>query len=423
MAYHAQILPTGHVIPMNFGFYIILFAQFLSALADNGLLFSAIALLKELHTASWYTPVLQEFFVFSYIALAPFVGAFSDALSKGRVMFISNNIKLFGCVGMLAGFSPLLSYAIVGIGAAAYSPAKYGILTEYLPAEKLVAANAWMEGATVLAIVLGAVFGGLLLNPHLSLAAAQMLPWPIHGDIAKFAIFVMVILYILAAIMNLFIPITAPDHATPSDEPTALISDFWSSFKQLWRDPLGQVSLAVTTLFWGAGATLRLVVIAWGLTVMHFNIQQATQLTALVAVGIAIGAVIAGEFVKLNQAVRVISTGVLMGIVVMLLSSVTNVWLAGVLLTLTGILGGFFVVPMNALLQHRGHLLMGAGHSIAVQNFNENVSILIMLGLYALLDHAGLSIQLITFIFGAFVSLSMLSILIHFRHIDPDHHA
>jgi len=408
---------------MALGFYIILMAQFLSALADNTLLFSAIALLKELHAANWYTPVLQEFFVFSYIVLAPFVGAFSDALAKGRVMFISNNIKLWGCGMMLTGFSPLLAYAIVGIGAAAYSPAKYGILTEYLPSEKLVAANAWMEGTTVLAIVLGALFGGVLLNPHFSTMFAQHLPWPIRGDTAKFSILVVGLLYVLAAALNLFIPVTAPDHDTPSRNPIALVRDFWHSFKQLWLDPLGQVSLAVTTLFWGAGATLRLVILAWAVAVMHFSMQQATQLTALVAVGIAIGAVIAGEFIKLNNAIRVVSTGIMMGIVVMAMSWVTNPVLAAILLTLIGILGGFFVVPMNALLQHRGHLLMGAGHSIAVQNFNENLSILILLGVYALLDRAGLSISFITLLFGAFISISMLSIRVHFRHVNPDHHA
>uniref|UniRef100_E6QQP3 Major facilitator superfamily (MFS_1) transporter n=1 Tax=mine drainage metagenome TaxID=410659 RepID=E6QQP3_9ZZZZ len=408
---------------MALGFYIILVAQFLSALADNTLLFSAIALLKEIHAASWYTPVLQEFFVFSYIVLAPFVGAFSDALAKGRVMFISNNIKLWGCGMMLTGFSPLLAYAIVGIGAAAYSPAKYGILTEYLPAEKLVAANAWMEGTTVLAIVLGALFGGILLNPHFSAMFAQHLPWPIQGDVAKFSILVVGLLYVLAATLNLFIPVTAPDHDTPSKNPIDLIQDFWHSFKQLWLDPLGQVSLAVTTLFWGAGATLRLVILAWAVTVMHFSMEQATQLTALVAVGIAIGAVIAGEFIKLNNAIRVVSTGIMMGVVVMAMSWVTNPVLAAILLTLIGILGGFFVVPMNALLQHRGHLLMGAGHSIAVQNFNENLSILLLLGVYALLDRAGLSISFITLLFGAFISISMLSIRVHFRHVNPDHHA
>ena len=407
---------------MNLGFYIILTAQFLSALADNALLFAAIALLRELHAPNWYTPVLQEFFIVSYIVLAPFVGAFADAISKGRVMFISNNIKLIGCFTMLAGLNPLFAYAIVGFGAAAYSPAKYGILTEYLPAEQLIAANAWMEGTTVFAIILGAIIGGLMLNPHVSADMSNHVSWLGNIAVAKFAVALITLLYGAAAITNLFIPITAPDHRPPRRDPISLVRDFWHSFRQLWRDPLGQVSLAVTTLFWGAGATLRLVILTWALLVLKFSIEQATQLTAIVAVGIAIGAVIAGRYVKLADSVKVISTGIVMGIAVMSMVFVTNPVLAALLLMFIGILGGFFVVPMNALLQHRGHLLMGAGHSIAVQNFNENLSILIMLGLYALLDKMGQSINMITLIFGAFISLSMLIIKVHYRHIDPSHH-
>lgn len=408
---------------MNFGFYIILIAQFLSALADNALLFAAIALLKDLNAPNWHTPVLQEFFVVSYIVLAPFVGAFADAIPKGRVMFISNNIKLVGCFTMLAGLNPLFAYGIVGLGAAAYSPAKYGILTEYLPPEKLVAANAWMEGTTVFAIILGAIIGGLMLNPYLSNEISAFVPWLGSIEVAKFAVVLITLLYISAAIANLFIPVTALDHRPPKRDPVFLLRDFGHSFYLLWRDPLGQVSLAVTTLFWGAGATLRLVILSWALLVLKFDMQQATQLTAIVAVGIAIGSIVAGRYVKLTDSVKVIPTGIVMGIVVMSMVLVTDAIIAAILLMIIGILGGFFVVPMNALLQHRGHLLMGAGHSIAVQNFNENLSILCMLGLYALLDHSGWSINAITIVFGIFISLSMLIIQIHYRHIDPAHHA
>ncbi len=407
---------------MNFGFYIILIAQFLSALADNALLFAAIALLVELNAPSWHTPVLQEFFVFSYIVLAPFVGAFSDALPKGRVMFISNNIKLLGCIGMLLGLNPLYAYGIVGLGAAAYSPAKYGILTEYLAADQLVVANAWMEGATVLAIILGAIIGGVMLNPNLLQALTVEFPILAGIDVAKFAIVLIIGLYVSAAACNLFIPKTAPDHKPSKRDPISLIRDFWQSFLQLWRDPLGEVSLAVTTLFWGAGATLRLVILTWAVLVLKFDIQQATQLTATVAVGIAIGAVIAGRYITLNHAIRVIPAGIIMGLVVISMIFVTSPVVAALLLGVIGMLGGFFVVPMNALLQHRGHLLMGAGHSIAVQNFNENLSILLMLGLYAVLDHENWSINAITIVFGVFISLSMLIIQIRYRHIDPTQH-
>lgn len=402
---------------MNLGFYIILAAQFLSALADNALLFAAIALLKDLDAPSWHTPVLQQFFVVSYIVLAPFVGAFADAIPKGRVMFISNNIKLLGCFAMLGGLNPLFAYGIVGLGAAAYSPAKYGILTEYLPPAKLVAANAWIEGATVVAIVLGAIIGGLMLNPDLTNSLLAWLPLPADISVAKFAIILIIFLYIAAAVANLFIPRIAIDHRLPKRNPLYLLHDFVHSFKLLWRDPLGQVSLAVTTLFWGAGATLRLVVLTWAIMALKFDMQQATQLTAVVAVGIAIGSIIAGRYVKLQDSIKVLPTGIIMGFVVISMMFVTDPIIAAVLLAIIGALGGFFVVPMNALLQHRGHLLMGAGHSIAVQNFNENLSILALLGLYAMMDHAGWPLNWIIIAFGSFISLSMLAIQLRFRRI------
>lgn len=397
---------------MNLGFYIILTAQFLSALADNALLFAAIALLRELNAPDWHTPVLQQFFVVSYILLAPFVGAFSDAIPKGRVMFISNIIKFIGCTGMLFGMQPLYAYGIVGLGAAAYSPAKYGILTEYLPPHKLVIANSWMEGATVAAIVLGAIIGGILLSPAFATAALGGLN--INISAPRFAIIVTTGLYVGAAIFNLFIPRVAIDHKPPKKNPLYLLHDFWHAFMLLWRDPQGQISLAVTTLFWGAGATLRLVVLTWAGLALKFDLERATQLTAVVAVGIAAGAVIAGRFVTLEKAVKVLPTGILMGFTVMSMVFVSDWRVAIALLFVIGALGGFFVVPMNALLQHRGHLLMGAGHSIAVQNFNENISILLLLGGYAAMVRAELPINTITLIFGAFVSISMW--LIHYRH-------
>ena len=407
---------------MKLGFYIILCAQFLSALADNALLFAAIALLQDLSAPSWHTPVLQEFFVVSYILLAPFVGAFADALPKGRVMFISNNIKLIGCFAMLAGLNPLYAYGIVGFGAAAYSPAKYGILTEYLPPAKLVAANAWMEGATVAAIVLGAILGGLMLNSDIS--GNILLHLSFLGDIsvAKLAIVLITLLYIAAALANLFIPCIAMDHRPPKRNPLFLLHDFWHSFKLLWRDPLGQVTLAVTTLFWGAGATLRLVILTWAGLVLKYDMQQATQLTAVVAVGIAIGSVLAGRYIKLQDSIKVLPAGIVMGLVVIGMMFVSDPLIAAGLLMVIGGLGGFFVVPMNALLQHRGHLLMGAGHSIAVQNFNENLSILVLLGFYALMDWAGSPMDWIIISFGSFISLSMLTIQIRFRRIGGVQH-
>ena len=389
---------------MNRGFYIILSAQFFSALADNALLFAAIALLHEVHAPEWHTPILQAVFVVSYIVLAPFVGAFADSLPKGRVMFISNSIKLFGCIAMLAGVNPLLAYAVAGLGAAAYSPAKYGILTEYLPPDKLVLANSWMEGLTVVAIVLGALLGGILIGPNIS---GQMLQWwdvPLIDtgidSAPELAISVITVIYVIAALFNLYIPRVPIEHKPLSRNPGFLVSEFAHCFKLLWKDPLGQVSLSVTTLFWGAGATLRLIVLAWAVTVLHYDMGEAAQLTAWVAIGIAIGSVLAAKFVKLEHAVKVLPVGITMGLMVLAMIPVTSSPLAIALLIVIGAMGGYLLVPMNALLQHRGHLLMGAGRSIAVQNFNENISIFAMLALFALMQKLELNIQTITLVFG-----------------------
>ncbi|MDD2776492.1 MAG: lysophospholipid transporter LplT [Gallionella sp.] len=408
---------------MNIGFYIILAAQFLSALADNALLFAAIALLTTLHAPSWHTPVLQGAFIFSYIVLAPFVGAFADSLPKGKVMFLSNNIKILGCLAMLFGIDPLVAYALVGLGAAAYSPAKYGILTEYLPPSKLVLANSWMEGLTVAAIVMGAIVGGVLITPTI---ATPMLDW---WDIPLFttgidsppelAISIIVLVYMLAAIFNLYIPKVAIDHKPLNNSAWFLLTDFAHNFKLLWRDPLGQVSLGVTTLFWGAGATLRLLVLGWAAVALHYDMANAAKLTAWVAVGIAIGSVIAAKFVRLEHSVKVLPVGIAMGLMVLLMIPVTNSVLATALLIVIGAMGGYFVVPMNALLQHRGHLLMGAGSSIAVQNFNENLSIFAMLTLYAVMEKLDFGIYVIIAVFGLLLSGSMTALYRKHAH-DQD---
>ncbi len=405
---------------MNRGFYTILTAQFFSALADNALLFAAIALLMNLSAPDWHVPLLQQFFIVSYIVLAPFVGAFADALPKGRVMFVSNAVKVVGCLAMLLGMQPLYAYAIVGLGAAAYSPAKYGILTEYLPPSLLVRANSWMEGATVAAIILGAILGGLLINP--ALIGPRLADWQLDGIISvpQFAIVLILLLYLAAAWINLYIPRLPPDHALAKKTPLYLLHDFWHAFRLLWKDPLGQVSLAVTTLFWGVGATLRLVVLAWAAFNLKFDLAQATQLTAIVAIGIAAGAAVAGKWVRLEDSVRVLPAGIVLGFAVVTLVFVEDWRVAAVLLLFIGALSGYFVVPLNALLQHRGHLLMGAGHSIAVQNFNENIGILVLLGVYALMVGQGVHIHGVVVGFGLFISLAM-SVIWRMHRYDEVH--
>jgi len=395
------------------GFYTIMAAQFFSSLADNALLVVAIALLVELHAPAYLTPMLKFVFVLFYVILAPFVGAFADSMAKGRVMFISNTIKIVGCSLLFLAmhqYFALAAYAVVGLGAAAYSPAKYGILTELLPPEKLVIANGWIEGLTVASIILGTVLGGLLISPAIS-AVLLSFDFPLIdtdvNTVPEASILLIAIFYTTAAIFNLYIPNTGVDHRILKKNPMFLVHEFGHCMKLLWTDKLGQISLAVTTLFWGAGATLQFIVLKWADAALGYPLSKAAQLQGVVAVGIAIGAVLAARMVSLRQSVKVIPLGIAMGIVVMAMIFARELWIAIPLLMLIGGLAGFFVVPMNALLQHRGHILMGAGHSIAVQNFNENLSILTMLGVYALLVSFDVHVYTVIILFGLFVAVIM----------------
>jgi MFS family permease len=365
------------------------------------------------------TPLLKFFFTIAYVALAPFVGAFADAMPKGKVMFITNTVKVGGCLMMLFGAPPLLSYGVVGIGAAAYSPAKYGILTELLPHHKLVVANGWIEGLTVASIILGTLVGGGLVSQTVS---SRLLAFDIPHletgiDTApELAISIIVFFYAVAAIFNLYIPDTGVDHRIPDKNPFSMIQDFAHCVKLLWTDKLGQISLAVTTLFWGAGATLQFIVLKWAETALGYTLSQATTLQGIVAFGIAAGAILAAKFIPLNRAARVLPMGVGMGLVVIVMNFVNTLEVAMPLMILIGGLAGFFVVPMNALLQHRGHILMGAGHSIAVQNFNENLSILVMLALYALMIRLDFSIYTVILLFGLFMASTMWLVIRWYRH-------
>ncbi|NJD33235.1 MAG: lysophospholipid transporter LplT [Betaproteobacteria bacterium] len=395
---------------MNTGFYIIMAAQFFSALADNALLIAAIAILRDMRAPTEYEPLLKTFFTVSYVALAAFVGAFADSMPKWRVMFISNGIKILGCSLMFFDMHPLLAYAVVGLGAAAYSPAKYGILTEYLPHRLLVVANGWIEGLTVGAIILGVVLGGALIKPEIAHGLLSM-DFPIIetgvDTVAEMTLVIIGTLYLVAALFNLYIPDTGVDHKPLKKNPVYLFHEFNHCLKLLWRDKLGQISLAVTTLFWGAGATLQFIVLEWAKASLNLDLSKASMLQGVVAVGVAIGAVLAARMITLRKSVRVIPLGIAMGVGVIAMIVVRDMWLAVPLLVLVGIFSGFFVVPMNALLQHRGHILMGAGHSIAVQNFNENLSILIMTTTYSVLIKAQLSIYWIIVLFGLFVAGTM----------------
>ena len=403
---------------MNRGFYIIMAAQFFSSLADNALLVAAIGLLIQSNSPSWVTPYLKFFFVISYVLLAPWVGAFADRLPKGQVMFVSNTIKVVGCLMLLFGVNPLAAYALVGLGAAAYSPAKYGILTEYLPPTKLVIANGWIEGLTVGSIILGTMLGGVLISAKVSGVMLQFDLPAFDTSIdtpAEAAMAMITLIYALAAIFNLYVPRTgAPLKPLPAN-PLDTLRDFALCCRRLWTDKLGQISLAVTTLFWGAGATLQFIVIEWSSAALGYSLSQASILQGVVAMGIALGAVFASMRVPLDRAVGVIPMGIGMGLIVIIMDFVTDLRLAIPLMILMGGLAGYFVVPMNALLQHRGHNLMGAGRSIAVQNFNENTSILVMIAVYSALLGAGFTIYTVIAVFGLFIAGTMTLVLLWYR--------
>ncbi len=409
---------------MKKGFYTIMSAQFFSSLADNALLVGAIELLRSSQAPAWQIPALTPMFALFYVLLAPFVGAFADAVPKGRVMFVSNSIKVVGCLMMLFGTHPLLAYAVVGLGAAAYSPAKYGILTELLPPSQLVKANGWIEGLTIASIILGILLGGQLVGPRL---APLLLGIDVPGiDLgidspAQAAIASMVFVYILAAIFNLRIPRTDAPLQPLAANPVVLLRDFSQCNSRLWSDKLGQISLATTTMFWGVGGNLRIIVFPWAAAALGYTTTQASSLAGVVSVGVAIGAVVASMRMRLDRATAVIPLGIVMGILVIGLNVIRDVWVAVPFLILLGMAGGFLVVPMNALLQHRGHNLMGAGRSIAVQNFNEQACILGLGAFYTGMTKFGLSAFTAIAVFGLVVA-GVMEVIRRWHNSNCVHH-
>ncbi|MBW8778601.1 MAG: lysophospholipid transporter LplT [Burkholderiaceae bacterium] len=394
---------------MKRGFYTIMSAQFFSSLADNALFVAAVEMLKGAGAPTWQRTALVPMFALFYVVLAPFLGAFSDAVPKGRVMFYSNAIKVAACLMMLWGSHPLIAYAFVGLGAAAYSPAKYGILTELLPTSQLVKANGWIEGLTILSVILGVGVGGQLIGPRIS-------PYLLSFDVpfidlgirtpAQATVAFMVLLYAIAAAFNLRIPRTDAVLEPFGGRVTELVRDFSQCNARLWDDKLGQISLATTTLFWGASANLRYLVLAWAGAALAYDTPRATFLLLLVGLGTAAGAMVASMTVRLVHATHVILLGAALGAAVIAINGMHSVWVAGPFLIVLGAIGGFMVVPMNALLQHRGHNLMGSGRSIAVQNFNEQAAILGLGAFYSALTRGGLSVFVSIGVFGGLVAFA-----------------
>ena len=395
---------------MKKGFSTVMSAQFFSSLADNALLVAAVELLRISQAPAWQTPALAPMFALFYVVLAPFVGAFADAIPKGRVMFISNTIKIVGCLFMLFGGHPLLAYAVVGLGAAAYSPAKYGILTELLPASQLVKGNAWIEGLTVGSIILGVVLGGQLIGAK---GSGMLLGFDLPlietsvNTAPEAAISAIMLLYIVATVFNLFIPRTSAPLQPMAGNLASFIRDFSQCNARLWADKLGQISLGTTTLLWGVFGNLRLIVFAWAAAALGYTTAQASSLVGVVIIGSVAGAVVASMTTKLDRATNVIPLAIVVGVLMIGLNVITNVWVAAPFLVLLGALCGYLIVPMNALLQHRGHNLMGAGRSIAVQNFNEQACILGLGAFYAGMTKMGLSVFVAIAVLGTMVAVVM----------------
>lgn len=383
---------------LSFGMMSVLVAQFLSALADNAILIAAIAILK-LQGLPSVVPLLQESFVIPFILLAPFVGQISDNFSKGRVMLVANLLKLAGSIAMAAGgINPLPAYGLIGIGAAMYSPAKYGILSQMFGPSSLVRANGMMEGSTIVAILLGVLLGGWL--------ADHSLYWAFSG---------VMIAYGLAAFANLFIPNLPAENAAASFNPWMLIKQFVSSLVMLFRHPDSRFSLLGTSMFWGSGTTLRLMLFAWvPVALLITDNHTPANLMGAVSIGIVLGAFVAGIWVSVANVNRALIGGLLLGPAVITLALINNLTFATGLMIVIGLCGGLFVVPLNALLQERGHETIGAGNALAVQNFVENTAMLLFVGGYSLIASMGVSITTTTFGFGL-VLLACMSALAIFR--------
>jgi len=375
-------------------------AQFFSSLADNALLIVAIGLLMQRHAPGWMTPALRLFFYLSYVLLAAFAGAVADAAPKGRVLMATNLVKLGGCALLLWHVQPLVAYALVGLGAAAYSPAKYGILPELMPRDELVAANGWIEAGTVLSILLGVALGSTLVDRGLALPAIGAM-------------------YLLAAACTLAIPHNPARDRAALAHPGRLLRDFGRSLMLLWRDVDARISLAVTSLFWAASATLQFLVLRWAAERLGLALSQGALLQIAVAIGMAGGAMGASRWFPLERALRALPLGIALGAMVLLMTLVTQPAIAAALLVVIGALAGLLLVPMNALLQSRGLLRMNPGQSIAVQNFNESLASLAMLGMYGALIYFEAPLLPTLAGFAGFLVLAMGGIFAWSRRLRP----
>jgi MFS family permease len=399
------------------GFFYLISAQFASGLADNALLILGIAFLHEQGYPGWWAPLLKFSFTLSYVFLAPLMGPLADAFPKAKLMACMNALKVVGVAFIFTSFHPMLAFAIAGMAASAYAPAKYGLVTETVPPEKLVKANGWLEVTVVMAVILGTACGGLLVASKsfawmsaLNLSFIELLGLSLETQYAG-PLLSLIVIYSIAGLLNFGIPNLNIRYAQESMRPIPLFKNFIQSNRILWQDPVGKLSLAVTTLFWGIGAVVQFAVLLWAKEALNMPLEQASLLQAVVAFGVIFGAGMAGHYVALQNAYKVLPLGLWLGLSLPALAFSTSLWIAIPLMLITGFAGGMLMVPMNALLQNRGYTLLTAGRSIAVQGFNENASVMIMLAVYSGLLALELPLQGVMVIMGSVMTVGMIYLM------------
>ncbi len=399
------------------GFFYLISAQFASGLADNALLILGIAFLSEQGYPGWWAPLLKFSFTLSYVFLAPLMGPLADAFSKAKLMACMNALKVVGVAFIFTSFHPMLAFAIAGMAASAYAPAKYGLVTETVPADQLVKANGWLEVTVVMSVILGTACGGLLVASKsfvwmstLNLSFIELLGLSLETQYAG-PLLSLIVIYSIAGLLNFGIPSVNIRYVQQSMKPIALFKNFIQSNRILWQDPVGKLSLAVTTLFWGIGAVVQFAVLLWAKEALNMPLEQASLLQAVVAFGVIFGAGMAGHYVALQNAYKVLPLGLWLGLSLPALAFSTSLWIAIPLMLITGFAGGMLMVPMNAVLQNRGYILLTAGRSIAVQGFNENASVMVMLGVYSGLLALELPLQWVMVIMGSVMTLGMIYLM------------
>ncbi len=399
------------------GFFYLISAQFASGLADNALLILGIAFLHEQGFPGWWAPLLKFSFTLSYVFLAPLMGPLADAFPKSKLMACTNAMKVLGVAMIFCNIHPLIVFAAVGMAASAYAPAKYGLVTETVRSENLVKANGWLEVTVVMSVILGTACGGLLVASTsfemmnaLNTRFIESFHVNLHTQFAG-PLLALVAIYSTAALLNFGIPPVKVQYEQQSFHPWSLFRNFFESNQTLWKDEAGKISLAVTTLFWGIGAVVQFAVLLWAKQALDMPLEKASLLQAIVAFGVIFGASIAGHYVALKHAYKVMPLGIWLGVSLPALAFSNSLWIAIPLMLLTGLAGGMLMVPMNAVLQNRGYVLLTAGRSIAVQGFNENASVMLMLGLYTGLLAIDFPLRWVMSIMGTLMIISMLYLI------------